>query len=183
MIQIPFDSAGRQLESVTAGDDVVVACSSDGGVHAVQAAASAAGQPRPGSLLWSKRVGRPGGLGQSAGVGTSLVTVARDLDVHAFDAQTGVLRWTCPLGHASAAAAVPAGDNVYCPMSDDGLVRLPAGLHGVVPLAEAKAWKAKAKVLKTEDANAKNKDAEHANAEELDTSSPIEQPPVPFAVG
>ncbi|MFM7183393.1 MAG: PQQ-binding-like beta-propeller repeat protein [Planctomycetota bacterium] len=158
VIQIPFDSAGRQLESVTAGDDVVVACSSDGGVHAVQVAASAAGQPRPGSLLWSKRVGRPGGLGQSAGVGTSLVTVARDLDVHAFDAQTGVLRWTCPLGHASAAAAVPAGDNVYCPMSDDGLVRLPAGLHGVVPLADA-------------------------NGQELDTGSPIEQPPVPFAVG
>jgi len=158
VIQIPFDSAGRQLESVTAAADLVVACSSDGGVYAVQAATAAAGQPRAGSLLWSKQVGRPGGLGQPAGIGPALVTVARDLDVHAFDARSGVLRWTCPLGHASAAAAVQAGDNVYCPMSDDGLVRLPANLHGVVPLTAA-------------------------DGQELDTSSPIEQPPVPFAVG
>jgi len=158
VLQVPFDSAGWHLESVTVGAELVVACSSDGGVHAVQAAPASAGQPRQGSLLWSKRVGSPGGLGQPPGIGSSLVTVARDLDVHAFDARSGVERWSCPLGHASSAAAVPAGGNVYCPMSDDGLMRLPAALSGIVPPAES-------------------------GGQELDTGMPIEQPPVPYPAG
>lgn len=155
VVQLPFDSAGWRLEHVTVGDRLVVGCSGDGGVHAVQAT-PVSGQPRPGSLLWSHRVGRPGGLGQAAGIGPSLVTVAHDLDIHAFDATTGVHRWTCQLGHASSAAATPAGDNVYCPMTDDGLLRLPAGLTGTV-------------------------NGEDAKGKELDTATPIEQPPVPYA--
>jgi hypothetical protein len=155
VMQLPFDSAGWQLENVTVGERLVVACTGDGGVHAVQAA-PVSGGPRPGSLLWSTRVGRPGGTGQAAGIGPSLVTVARELDVHAFDAASGAHRWTCQLGHASSAAAVPAGNDVYCPMSDDGLLRLPATLTGVVPAADA-------------------------GGQELDTGSPIEQPPVAYA--
>ena len=155
VVQLPFDSAGWRLEHVTVGDRLVVGCSGDGGVHAVQGAAVSGG-PRPGSLLWSNRVGRPGGNGQAAGIGGSLVTVAHDLDVHAFDAASGARRWTCQLGHASSAAAVPAGDDVYCPMSDDGLLRLPATLAGLVPAADA-------------------------DGQELDTGSPIEQPPVAYS--
>lgn len=155
VVQVPFDSAGWRLENVTVGENVAVACTSDGGVHTVQVA-RVAGQPRPGSLLWSNRIGRPGGLGQPAGIGPSLVTIARDLDVHAFDATSGVRRWVCNLGHASSEAAVPAGDEVYCPMSNDGLIRLPADLSGAVPVAEA-------------------------GGQELDTAVPIEQPPVPYA--
>jgi len=155
VVQLPFDSAGWRLEHVTVGERLVVGCTGDGGVHAVHAAAVPGG-PRPGSLLWSNRVGRPGGSGQAAGIGGSLVTVAHDLDVHAFDVASGARRWTCQLGHASSAAAVPAGDDVYCPMSDDGLLRLPATLTGLVP-------------------------ADDANGQELDTGSPIEQPPVAYA--
>lgn len=155
VVQLPFDSAGWQLENITVGERLVVGCTGDGGVHAVQAA-PVEGGPRPGSLLWSTHVGRPGGTGQAAGVGRALVTVARELDVHAFDAASGAHRWTCQLGHASSVAAVPAGDAVYCPMSDDGLLRLPATLAGLVPAADA-------------------------GGRELDTGSPIEQPPVAYA--
>lgn len=155
VVQLPFDSAGWQLEHVTVGERLVVGCSGDGGVHAIQAVSGSAA-PRPGSLLWSTRVGRLGGSGQAAGIGPSLVTVARDLDVHAFEATSGARRWTCQLGHASSAAAVPAGGDVYCPMSDDGLLRLPTTLAGLVPAADA-------------------------GGQELDTGSPIEQPPVAYA--
>jgi hypothetical protein len=155
VVQLPFDSAGWQLEHVTVGERLVVGCSGDGGVHAIQAASGSAA-PRPGSLLWSTRVGRLGGSGQAAGIGPSLVTVARDLDVHGFEASSGARRWTCQLGHASSAAAVPAGGDVYCPMSDDGLMRLPATLAGLVPAADA-------------------------GGQELDTGSPIEQPAVAYA--
>jgi len=155
VVQLPFDSAGWRVEQVTVGEEVVVGCSGDGGVHAVQGAA-VSGRPRPGGLLWSSRVGRPGGSGQAAGVGRSLVTVGDDLDVHAFEAGSGARRWTCQLGHASSAAAVPAGDDVYCPMSNDGLLRLPASLTGIVPVADA-------------------------GGQELDTGMPIEHPAVAYA--
>lgn len=155
VVQLPFDSAGWRLEHVTVGERLVVGCTGDGGVHAIQAA-SVSGAPRPGSLLWSNRVGRPGGAGQAAGLGPALVTVAHDLDVHAFEASSGARRWTCQLGHASSAAAVPAGADVYCPMSDDGLMRLPATLAGLVPAADA-------------------------GGQELDTGMPIEQPAVAYA--
>lgn len=155
VVQLPFDSAGWRLEHVTVGERMIVGCTGDGGVHAIQAA-TVSGGPRPGSLLWSNRVGRPGGTGQAAGIGPGLVTVAHDLDVHAFEASSGARRWTCQLGHASSAAAVPAGADVYCPMSDDGLMRLPATLAGVVPAADA-------------------------GGQELDTGAPIEQPAVAYA--
>ncbi|MFM7244028.1 MAG: PQQ-binding-like beta-propeller repeat protein [Planctomycetaceae bacterium] len=155
VVQLPFDSAGWRLEHVTVGEQLVVGCTGDGGVHAIQAA-SVSAATRPGSLLWSTRVGRPGGSGQAAGIGPALVTVAHDLDLHAFEAASGARRWTCQLGHASSAAAVPAGADVYCPMSDDGLMRLPATLAGLVPAADA-------------------------GGQELDTGSPIEQPAVAYA--
>ena len=61
VVQVPFDSAGWRLEHVSIGDDLVVACSGDGGVHAIQASPSQNGSPRAGSVLWSQRVGTPGG--------------------------------------------------------------------------------------------------------------------------
>lgn len=75
VVQIPFDSAGWSLEHVSIGDGLVVATSGDGGVHAVSTS-SGTGQPRPGSVIWSRRIGRPGGAGQPAGIGGDLVTVA-----------------------------------------------------------------------------------------------------------
>lgn len=64
VVQLPFDSAGSRLESVTVDDGLVVARTSDGTLHAVSTG-TAAGLPRPGSVLWSRRgaaASAPGGL-------------------------------------------------------------------------------------------------------------------------
>lgn len=129
VVQIPFDSAGWRLEHVTIGDELVVACSGDGGVHAVQAA-SVAGGPRAGSVLWSQRVGRPGGPVQAAGIGPRIVTVGRDLDVFAFDARTGATAWHRHPGQPPSAAAISVEDWSYAPLAAGHLMR-----YAVNPLA------------------------------------------------
>lgn len=125
VVQVPFDSAGWRLEHVTVGTDLVVACSGDGGVHAVQAAsvASVAGGPRAGSVLWSQRVGAPGGPVQAAGVGPRIVTVGRDLDVFAFDARSGAKVWHRQPGRPPSAAAITVDDWAYAPLSAGGVMR------------------------------------------------------------
>jgi outer membrane protein assembly factor BamB len=125
VVQIPFDSAGWRLEHVSVGDGLVVATSGDGGVHAVQASSAAVGSPRVGSVVWSQRVGRPGGPVQPAGIGPGIVTVARDLDLYAFDADDGSQKWHRAFGRPPAAAAVPSGDFVYGPLDGDGVMRMP----------------------------------------------------------
>lgn len=122
VVQVPFDSAGWRLEHVTVGTDLVVACSGDGGVHAVQAT-SVAGGPRAGSVLWSQRVGTPGGPVQAAGAGPRIVTVARDLDVFAFDAGSGAKVWHRQPGRPPSAAAITVDDWAYAPLSAGGVMR------------------------------------------------------------
>ncbi|MFM8735091.1 MAG: PQQ-binding-like beta-propeller repeat protein [Pirellulales bacterium] len=139
VVQIPFDSAGWRLEHVTIGDELVVACSGDGGVHAVQAV-SVAGGPRAGSVLWSRRLGRPGGPLHAAGVGPRIVTVARDLDVYAFDARTGAAVWHRHAGRPPSGGAVSVDDWTYAPLSADRLMR-----YAVNPLATPQAAAAPAK--------------------------------------
>ena len=79
IIQIPSLAPGRTLENVVAGDGLVVAGTSDGLVHAIQAtpsqAAPGTGAPLPGTLLWSRSVGRAGGHFEQAGIGAELVAV------------------------------------------------------------------------------------------------------------
>lgn len=137
VVQIPFDSAGWQLEHVTIGDDLVVACSGDGGVHAVQAGTSAGG-PRAGSVLWSQRLGRPSGPVQPAGIGPQIVTVARDIDLYGLDSRDGSQRWHRPLARPPSGGAEPAGDWVFVPLSAGGMMRFP-----VNPFAQPKAANAK----------------------------------------
>lgn len=122
VVQVPFDSAGWRLEHVTVGSELVVAASGDGGVHAVQAT-SVAGGPRAGSVLWSQRVGRPGGPVQAPGVGPRLVTVGRDLDVFAFDARSGAQAWHRHPGGPPSAAAITVDEWAYAPLSAGGVVR------------------------------------------------------------
>jgi len=124
VVQIPFDSAGWTLENVSIGDGLVVATSGDGGVHAVSTG-TAPGMPRRGSVLWSQRIGRPGGSGQPAGIGSDVVTVARDLDVYAFKRADGSLAWRRSFGRPSTGSVVPAGDWAYGPLSADGVMRMP----------------------------------------------------------
>jgi outer membrane protein assembly factor BamB len=124
IVQIPFDSAASRLERVVVGNGLVVAQSGDGGVHAVQAAA-AASAGRPGTVLWSQRLGRLGGPALAAGIGPGIVTVARDLDLYALDRHTGHVAWHEPLGRLPGAPAVPVGDWVYTAVGG-GMLRLPA---------------------------------------------------------
>jgi outer membrane protein assembly factor BamB len=125
VVQIPFDSAGWRLEHVSVGEGFVVATTTDGGVHAVRTSPASAGSPRAGSLAWSQRVGRPGGPVEPAGIGPNIVTVARDLDLYAFDAEDGSQKWHRSFGRPPAGAAVASGDFVYEPLSGDGVMRLP----------------------------------------------------------
>lgn len=124
VVQIPFDSAGWTLEHVAIGDGLVVATSRDGGVHAVSTG-TGSGLPRPGSVLWSQRVGRPGGPGQPAGIGADIVTVARDMQIYGFDRADGRLAWQREFGRPSSGGVTPSGDWAYGPLSADGMMRMP----------------------------------------------------------
>lgn len=76
VVQIPFDSAGWNLETVSIGDGLVIATSGDGGVHAVSTG-TGPGLPRPGSVLWSRHVGSSAGRVTPVGVGDDAVTASR----------------------------------------------------------------------------------------------------------
>ena len=97
VVQIPFDSAGWNLEAVSIGDGLVTATSGDGGVHAVSTG-TAPGLPRPGSVLWSRHAGEsfgrvpPAGAGDDAIAGSSGMSSSGypNLDSLAGDGGVGV---------------------------------------------------------------------------------------------
>lgn len=126
VVQIPFDSAASRLEHVVVADDLVVAQSGDGGVHAVKTGAATAGGPRPGTVLWSQRTAATPGDAAPAGIGDRVVAVAKGLDVFAFDRDTGSLLQRTPLGTAPIAGAGAAGDWLYVPLPSNRVLRLPA---------------------------------------------------------
>ena len=139
IVQIPFDSAGYRLQHIVVADGMVIAQSGDGGVHAVRAAAldpashpadgDTHGQPQVGTLLWSQRIGKVGGPVEIAGVGPTLIAVARDLDLYGLDSDTGQTRWHDRFGRIPAAGAMPSGNWVYVPLHSDGVLRLPVDPH------------------------------------------------------
>jgi outer membrane protein assembly factor BamB len=134
IIQIPSLAPGRSLENVVAGDGLVVAATSDGLVHAIQAAPSQAipqavpqtvpqpGTPLPGSLLWSRPVGRPGGRLEQAGIGADLIAVCQDKDIYGLARATGLQRWQETDKNLAAAGAAVVGDWVYAP-NGNGITR------------------------------------------------------------
>lgn len=123
IVQVPFDSAGWRLEHVVVGHDLVVAQSRDGGVAAIQSAA-VDGEPRPGSVLWSQRLGTPGGVDLPAGIGPDTVVVARDLDVYAIERDSGRVAWREQFGSTADAPPAVLGGWVYVPMSGQ-IMRIP----------------------------------------------------------
>jgi hypothetical protein len=132
IVQVPFDSAAWRLDHLVVGEDLVVAQSRDGGVTAIQAA-TVAGAPRAGSVLWSARLGTPGGFSQPAGIGPEVVTIARDLDIYALDRGTGRALWQEPLGSAADGPATTVGGWVYVPLGGQ-LERFPVDpLRGARP--------------------------------------------------
>lgn len=177
VVQLPFDSAGWRLEHVSVGDGLVVATTADGGVHAVRTAAASAGSPRAGSVAWSKRVGRPGGPVEPAGIGPTIVTVARDLDLYAFDAESGSQKWQRSFGRPPAGAAVTSGDFVYEPLSGDGVMRLP-----VNPTARPRPASAATRTVATT-AEERSKATDPLLPVSLDAGGRIGSSPIPYQGG
>jgi len=129
ILQLPAVAAGTSLKKVVVGDGLVVAQTSDGTVHAIQAAPFGdglppAGAPRRGALLWSRHVDTGGGPTVAAGIGADLVTVPHESGVTGLERLTGHPRWHTELGHSAAAATV-IGDWVYAPSQGGTVTRLP----------------------------------------------------------
>ena len=128
ILQLPAVAAGSRLASVVVGDGLVVAQTSDGTVHAIQAAAfgdtpAVAGSPRPGTLLWSRRIASDGGPAVAAGIGRDLVAVPHGSGVSGLERLTGHTRWQVDLGHSPAPTAI-VGDWVYAPNQGGAVTRM-----------------------------------------------------------
>ena len=122
ILQLPYVASGYSLEQVVVGDGLVVAQTNDGTVHAVQAApwgdtAPPAGSPRPGSLLWSQRVGTSGGQVTRAGIGPDLVVIPHERGLFALERSTGHPRWHEPFSQSASGGAAVIGNWVYVPNS------------------------------------------------------------------
>ncbi len=124
VVQVPFDSAAWRLEHVVVGDGLVVAQGGDGIVAAISTAARP-GRPRPGTVIWARRIGGEPAPLEPAGIGSDAVTIARGLQLTALDARTGRLLWERPLRTAASATAVPSGGWIYAPLDAGGIARFP----------------------------------------------------------
>jgi outer membrane protein assembly factor BamB len=137
ILQLPYVASGYSLEQVVAGDGLVVAQTNDGTVHAVQGspwadASPEAGTPRPGSLLWSQRVGSSGGPITRAGIGPDLVVVPHERRLFALERSTGHTRWHEPVSQSVSGGAAVIGNWVYVPNSASTVNR-----YAVHPLRQA----------------------------------------------
>jgi outer membrane protein assembly factor BamB len=122
ILQLPFVASGYSLNQVVVGDGLVVAQTTDGTVHAVQAApwgdaVPTAGAPRPGSLLWSQRVGARGGPITRAGIGPDLVAIPNEKGLTALERPTGQLRWHESFSQNVSGGVAVIGNWVYLPNS------------------------------------------------------------------
>ena len=120
ILQLPGMAPASNLAEVVVGDGLVVAQTSDGAVHAVQSAPfgdalPVAGSALPGSLLWSRQVGRSGGPILRAGIGTDLVAVPHDRGLAGLERSTGLPRWHESFSQSAAAGAAVIGNWVYAP--------------------------------------------------------------------
>jgi outer membrane protein assembly factor BamB len=184
VVQIPFDSAGWRIEHVSIGDGLVVAVSGDGGVHAVQTSPATAGSPRAGSVLWSQRVGRPGGPVQPAGIGPNLVTVGRDLDLYAFASADGRQQWHRVLGRPASGAAISSGDWVYGPLSADGIERTAVNpVAGSKREADRKGGGTNARAGRWPDSAARGLEENPLRPISIDAGGRVESSPVPYDGG
>jgi outer membrane protein assembly factor BamB len=191
VVQIPFDSARANMEHVTVGDGLVVAQTGDGGVHAVKATARRQpGEPAAGALLWSRRLDTGGGVWTPPGVGPRLVTATRDLELFALDRDTGVTRWTRPLGRLPGTGAVEIGDWVYEPLAGGGIRRLTtnplqptADPTAPTPAQPAKGGKRGPKAAKQKQPDIAKPTVESLRPRTFDSSGPVARPVRPLGKG
>lgn len=128
ILQLPGVAPGWHLEEVVIGDGMVVAQVNDGTAHAVASApfedgSAAAGSPRPGSWLWSRRTSDVGGPVTPAGIGSEIVAVPSTEGVTALERSTGKLRWRETFGQPPSAGVATIGDWVYVPTSGNAVNR------------------------------------------------------------
>ncbi len=180
VVQIPFDSAGWGVESVAIGDGLIVAMTGDGGVHAVSTAPAADGMPRPGTVVWSRHIGRPGGPGQPAGIGDDIVAVSRDLDIWGLARDDGDIRWQKGMGHPASGSSVSVGEWVYQPVMSDGMMRLPKNPW---KYAEPSSDGGSKSVRGTQDRAAQQKLLERLRPISIDAGGRIESSPVAYEGG
>jgi len=200
IIQVPFESTTYRLEHVVVADGIVIAQSGDGGIHAVRTTAAhasteahddphAAHSHRPGTLLWSHRIGKPGGPVEAAGVGATLVAVARDLDLYGLERSTGETRWHDQFHHIPVAGAMPSGNWVYAPLDAGGVMRLPVDPHRHLTVQSTAQAPAQAKNTKRKPAKAAQKKVADKQAEEslapiaMNSGGHIDLAPVALADG
>lgn len=126
IVQVPFDSATGRLEHVVVGDGLVAAQSTGGSVHAIRSVTAGAAGPRAGTVAWSRSIGDATGHAWPPSVGSRLVVVATEMDVHAIDRDTGRLLWERPTTTLTAGAALETDGWVYVPLQNQRMLRLPA---------------------------------------------------------
>lgn len=122
VVQLPFDTDRTQLESLTISDDLVVATTGDGRVHAYHEGSS----PLAGTLSWSHRIGHATEPGLPAQIGPSLVLATRGSNVYGFDLASGDRLWADRLGRMPNAAAVEGDNWVYVPYGPLRILRITA---------------------------------------------------------
>lgn len=199
IIQIPSLAPGRTLENVVSSDGLVVATTSDGLVHAIQTASSRAapqavtqpGTPLPGTLLWSRPVGRPGGRLEQAGIGSTLVAVCQDKTVYGLARETGLQRWQETDKNLATAGAAVIGDWVYAP-NGTGITRFavnplrqPADAPGAAATGGSRAPGATAATAKAPAKKGKKakKREESLLPADIETGGVVAYQPVPLQEG
>jgi len=193
ILQLPSMANGSSLAQVVVGDGLVVAQTSDGGVHAVQSspfgdAVQPAGSPLPGSLLWSYQVGRGGGPIMRAGIGADLVAVPHDRGMAGLERSTGLPRWHESFGQSVSAGATVIGDWVYIPTSAGTVSRF--AVHPLRHPTQTKAAAANSPTKKAGNKTVKTAKSARKRQESLDPiaindggSHAVQMAPGPLAAG
>lgn len=84
-VQLPLDPSRFQVSHVAVAEDLVVAQTSDGGIHAISWEKSAT----RGTIRWSRRIGEPHRPVHPATIGPTRVSVATDRELHGLDRSDG----------------------------------------------------------------------------------------------
>ena len=181
LLQLPFEASTSRLERIDIGDGLLVAQTGDGNVHAVQTRAGGAGDPLPGTLLWTRPLAGPPGPWLAAAIGTDLVVVARGDHLHSLDRATGQSRRDEYVHHMPSAGPAVSGDWIYLPDGAGRVLRLPANpyRHPAIDAAAGKTKNAAGKTAaapkkpaaKTGGKKGRDKDTDKKSTESLEPIS------------
>lgn len=121
-VQLPVDTSRFAVTHVSVAEDLVIAQTSDGGVHAIDVGEG----PARGTIRWSRRIGVPDGLMHAASVGPTLVMVASDREIHGLRKKDGSIAFIERMPSLVQASPIEAGSAVYVPGAGGTIERVPA---------------------------------------------------------